>query len=644
MPTAKDGPPDEQHTVSGGFLRVMWLGNPEWGWLLLGFVWLILGTAPQIGGPLYFGSVIDQLTDVDATVSDRKAAVNQRLSTFGGGSLVASAVIIGRTFIFNAVGERVLSRIRLQMFQSLMSQGMNLFDTRHAGDLLARVSGDAQLLQTAVTNSVIILFQVFVKVFLCTIIMFTMNWKLAVVVVIVIPFGTLAMMYYGKTVLNLTFRYGEYMGLCTAAAHEAVSAMRTVRSFAAEEIEVKKFETFIGNPDNRSIAGWILWQPRVPCGLRLGVRKHMAGAGFMLFFHIVGFGSFVLILWMGSNLVINGEMTGGDIFSFILYGLQIGASVTMLTSILVILITAKAAAIRIFEIIDLETDIPLAEGLEPLDLIGDIRFQSVSFHYPSRPMAPVLVDLTLDIPRHKTCAFVGASGAGKSTILALIQRFYDVTGGDITIDGLPLTCLSASWVRSKCAYVQQEPALFAGSILRNISYGHSAELCDHTAYAEMERVEPVARAAFAHDFILRTPKGYDTFVGEKGVNLSGGQKQRIAIARALLKEPRLLLLDEATSALDTESEAFVAEAISKAMVGRTTLIVAHRLSTVLNAEQIVCMEKGTIIDIGTHKELAARCEKYQELIRRQLIDTPTSDDGGLLKDSPDQEAPIPPLP
>jgi len=245
----------------------------------------------------------------------------------------------------------------------------------------------------------------------------------------------------------------------------------------------------------------------------------------------------------------------------------------------------------------------------------------------------VMNNFSLEIPKDATVAFVGASGAGKSTVLSLIQRFYDVSGGRILLDGWPLTELDPSWVRQQFAFVQQEPVLFGATIAANIGYGYSVKMGSADVHPSQELMETVAKEAFCHDFIMEFPEGYQTMVGERGVRLSGGQKQRVAIARALLLNPRILLLDEATSALDAESEAIVARAIEKAMVGRTTLIVAHRLSTVKRADQIVLVEHGSLVDKGTHQEMLQRCRKYQELVRRQLSGGRSSDElDGAMND------------
>jgi len=285
---------------------------------------------------------------------------------------------------------------------------------------------------------------------------------------------------------------------------------------------------------------------------------------------------------------------------------------------------AKGASKRTFQLIDRVPRVPISGGERLDQMEGVICFDDVTFSYPSRPDVTVLKNFTLDIPKDKTVAFVGQSGAGKSTVLVLIQRFYDVSGGRILIDNKPINDLDPSWVRTNFAYVQQEPVLFGGTIEQNICYGYCVKMGSPDFLPPRAELEKAAKDAFAHDFIMSFPDGYDTLVGERGVRLSGGQKQRVAIARALLMDPRVLLLDEATSALDAESEAYVAEAISKAMIDRTTLIVAHRLSTVRNADMIVVIDDGSINDRGTHGELLSRCTKYQDLVRRQLRgDAPT---------------------
>lgn len=349
------------------------------------------------------------------------------------------------------------------------------------------------------------------------------------------------------------------------------------------------------------------------------MQKTLAGAFFQGFVTLVGLGAITGVIWFGAFQVIAGNLSQGDLITFIMYSVQIGASLGMLAGLMASLYSAKGASKRTFQLIDRVPRVPVGGGNQLARMQGVIRFENVSFSYPTRPDVPVLTKFTLDIPKDTTVAFVGSSGAGKSTVLTLIQRFYDVSGGRIVIDGVDLLSLDPSWVRRQFAFVQQEPALFGATIAQNIAYGYNVQQGSTDAMPSQELLEKSARDAYAHDFITSFPEGYKTLVGERGVRLSGGQKQRIAIARALLMNPRVLLLDEATSALDAESEAVVAQAIEKAMVGRTTLIVAHRLSTVRNASQIVLIDNGSIVDIGKHNELLDRCEKYQELVRRQLM-------------------------
>jgi len=496
-----------------------------------------------------------------------------------------------------------------------------MFDRRKTGELLSRLTADTTSLQDVATANVSMFFRGITQVTFSVALMFYTSWQLALLVIAVVPLCVFAISLYGRRMKKLATRYSDALGAASDVAQQSVSNIRTVRSFAAEELESRKYEDAVGDPDNLDNRR-CCWYPRGTSSYKAGIQKQIAGAFFIAFVTLFGSGAIVAVIWYGAFCVVNGDLSQGSLITFILYSVQIAGALGMMAGLVSSLFSAKGASKRTFQLIDRRPRVPVEGGDRPEHLEGIIRFEDVSFAYPTRLDVFVLKNFTLDIPKNATFAFVGTSGAGKSTVLALIQRFYEVSSGRILIDNVPLDTLDPSCVRRHFAYVQQEPTLFGATIAHNIAYGYAVRMGSPDAIPSQELLESVAKDAFAHDFIKAFPDGYETVVGERGVRLSGGQKQRIAIARALLMDPRVLLLDEATSALDAESEAVVARAIEKAMVGRTTLIVAHRLSTVQNADKIVVIEGGSIADIGSHSELLQRCEKYQELVRRQL-------DGGL---------------
>ena len=412
----------------------------------------------------------------------------------------------------------------------------------------------------------------------------------------------------------------QVLGAASGHATEALGAMNTVRAFVAEERVWKKYVALCGDPEDAAQGvGPGGWWPLPPAGrpqttLRLGHLKGLVQSGF----GSLVFGGLVLAmylsLWQGFLLVIDGKITFGRFMAFQSYIFQIGFGVGGVARHVSAFFEAKGAGGRVFEVIEREPEFDLRGGAVPAKpLVGTVEFESVDFSYPTRPDTTVLRGFTLKVPANSTAALVGSSGAGKTTVVSLLQRLYDVDGGSIRIDGHDLRGLDAGWLRRQVGVVQQEPSLFGMTIRENISYGLGREVTD-------AEVAEVATQANAHGFISQFPEGYSTLVGERGIRLSGGQKQRIAIARALMLNPRVLLLDEATSALDAESEHLVQEALDNLMVGRTTVIVAHRLSTVRNADQIVVLDEKEkkVVDVGSHAALVERCATYRDLIEKQL--------------------------
>jgi ATP-binding cassette subfamily B protein len=373
--------------------------------------------------------------------------------------------------------------------------------------------------------------------------------------------------------------------------------MRTVQSFAAERKEIVRYESKIG-------------LMMCHCG---GQRKRILVFG-------AGFGYLNVTLWYGFWLVLDGQITLGELTAFNSYIISIGFALGLGAQSVAKVYEGLGAGGRVFYLLDRVPLIPeppsspkeQRETSKPETMVGDVVLENVYFSYPSRPDQPVLNGVSLTIPANKTTALVGGSGAGKSTVVSLLQRFYDINQGSITVDGHDIKSLDLTWLRQNVGYVQQEPQLFGLSIRENMLYGVDREV-------SQEELEAASKDANAHDFISEMTDGYDTLVGERGVQLSGGQKQRVAIARALMCKPRILLLDEATSALDAESEHLVQQAIEKAVIGRTVIIVAHRLSTIRRADQIVVMDNHQVVDVGKHDELMTKCAKYHDLIKRQSV-------------------------
>lgn len=683
--------------------RIFTLARPEWPWLVLGLVFLVFSLIPYLFLPIAIGRILDALVK-DNSNEEKEDELTLIVLVLLMILLVGSLFALVRSFIFNTAGERVVARLRVSLFKSIINQEIGLFDKRKTGELLSRLGTDTTSLQDVATSSVSMFFRGTIQLLFNAAIMFVSSWKLTLVVFGVVPTIIISIVLYGRVVRRLATKYSDALGRATDTAQESIANVRTMRSFAGEFVEVAKYTRSIGDPDARAgddlgfygpagpSGGWC-WLPprapphRLPTTYRLGVQKQALTATFIAFTSFMGLGAFILVVWFGGKLVIEGDLTVGDLVAFMLYTTQIGASIGMMSGLVGSIFVAQGASKRTFQLIDREPKVPASGGLDPdgphwekaagekaparppaagaaaaaavvvkaprkalkqgeggpdedasggrgggagVELVGKaavpaaaafkgaIAFDNVHFAYPSRPDVPVLKGLTLAIPVNATVAFVGSSGAGKSTVLALLERFYDATSGTITVDGHDLRTLDPRYLRRHVALVAQEPVLFGMTVAQNIAYGYAAARGDPDATPTREDVQAAASAAFAHDFIAGFPEGYDTLVGERGVRLSGGQKQRIAIARALLVDPRVLLLDEATSALDAESEHLVQKAINALMKSRTTLVVAHRLSTVRNADQIVVIADHAVSAVGTHDELLSSSAIYADLVKRQL--------------------------
>jgi ABC transporter fused permease/ATP-binding protein len=508
-------------------------------------------------------------------------------------ALVQGASIAGRFYLFTVAGERSVARLRQRLFDRILAQEVAFFDSERTGDLISRLSADTTLLQSAVSANISIGLRSSVQAIGAIVLLFVTSPRLAVLMLAVVPAIAVGAVAYGRRVRRLAKQVQDRLAEGAAVAEESLGGLRTVRSFAAEQAESLRYGVAID------------------ASFRASQKRARQSALFMGLVSCAGYAAGALVFWYGGRLVVEGKLTAGQLTSFLVYTLFVGFSLGALADLWADFMKALGAAERVFELLDRAPAIPLSGGEQLSEVRGNVRFEGVSFSYPSRPDVTVLDGLSFEILRGQRVALVGPSGSGKSTVAALLQRFYDPSAGVISVDGVLLARLDPQWLRRQIGTVAQEPLLFSTSVADNIRYGRPE--------ASDADVEAAARAANAHDFIASFPEGYATRVGERGVQLSGGQKQRVAIARALLKDPRILILDEATSALDAESEHLVREALERLMRGRTTLIIAHRLSTVAGADQVLVVEKGAISQAGTHAELIAREGTYRRLVERQMV-------------------------
>ncbi len=650
-------------------LKLLSLARPEGVMLACAFLLMLAEEAGSLIIPLIIAKAYNALINPALTHSEIMSRINWIMIRALIIHLAGSVAAFIRTFIMQVIGERVVARVRQQLYAAILKQEIAFFDEYKTGDLVSRLGSDTTLLQQATSNAAPEVVVGLVKVVVAIILMF---WIAADLAALVMGFAVVILLLcwpFGTAIGQLTKTYQEVLGLAQTFSTEALGTMRTVQSFSAQDKELHRYQDKIGQPDQAPLL-FRLWYPenvkQHVTTYSVGYFRSLMNTAFFVTIFGCGFGFLYCTLWYGFKLVNDKTISLGDLTAFESYIFQIGAALSQASSFAVQLLEARGASARIFQILERIPNIPqrkppdetkaatpgatispntdpcvhvvepnnaLTEQSSPNDdenpaplsppffestlvpssVTGEVEFHNVSFSYPSRSDVSVLQNFSLKIRSGESTALVGSSGSGKSTVVALIQRFYDLTSGSITLDGNDIRRLDLNWLRRQIGYVQQEPQLFGLTIRQNVRYG----ILENEQSITDEQVHEACRKANAHDFIQEWPNGYDTLVGERGVKLSGGQKQRIAIARALLINPRILLLDEATSALDAESEHLVQEAIDQAVQGRTVLIVAHRLSTIQGAHQIVVMDNHQIVDVGTHAELLKRCTKYRELIKRQ---------------------------
>lgn len=499
----------------------------------------------------------------------------------------------GQNYFVFYVGERLILQLRKQVYAHLQALSLTFYSNRRTGDIMSRTTTDVQAVQMGLTSNVLNVAQDLVMLIGSVVIVVIMNWKLTLLIAGLVPVVILLAYLFGKRLKHWSQRMQQELGNVNTILEETLSAIRIVKSFTREKYEMQRFNMSIDN------------------AFKVGMKRARVRALFAPILNFLVFSSMVIVIWYGGTEVLNGYLTPGQLISFVIYMFLIAEPIQSLSSRYAQVQEALGAAERIFEILDTPQERPdLPDAIVLPVLEGEIAFEHIDFAYTQK--TPILSDLTFVVSAGQTVAFVGPSGAGKTTLMHLISRFYEPTGGKIFIDGHDLAKVQIRSLREQIGVVPQEPTLFGGSIRDNIAYGR----LDAT---ELEIAE-AAKAANASEFIEKLPLGYETIVGERGVKLSAGQRQRIAIARAVLRNPRILILDEATSSLDNESEVLVQEAINRLMHGRTTLVIAHRLTTIEHADTILILDQGRIIEQGVHADLLAQKGLYARLYTRQFHD------------------------
>jgi subfamily B ATP-binding cassette protein MsbA len=536
------------------------------------------------------GNLVDSV--VSPTAGDT-AALNRTAVFLVGVFFAQGAFNFVRVYFLSAMGEGVVADLRVRAYEHLMTLPVKFFDRRKTGEITSRLTSDVAVIQTTVSTSLAAALAQGITLIGGVILLFVISVTLSVTVLSFLPIAIVAAALFGRRLRKVSTEFQDKVAEANAGAEESIAAVRVVKWFSAEAVETDRYRGAVRG------------------SYRIALRRARLRALFGPFVTFVAFGTLAFVLWRGGRLVIAGEMTTGDLVSFLLYTLTVAGAIGTFTGLYGELQEALGASRRIFELLDERND--LVEPVDPVSLGGDgsVAFEDVGFRYSDRDV-DVLVGVTLEARPGEVVALVGPSGAGKSTLVQLIPRFFDVTAGRVLVEGVDVRQVRRADLRRRMAAVPQETQLFSGTIVDNLRVGKPD--------ATDGELRDAARAANAHEFVAGFPDGYDTIVGERGIKLSGGQRQRIAIARALLKDPRILILDEATSSLDSEAEALVQDALETLMRGRTTFVIAHRLSTVRRADRILVLDEGRIVEEGTHDALLATGGLYAELYVRQFRD------------------------
>ncbi len=565
--------------------------KPYRGRLAFGIVAVALASLVGLAFPLLVRELLNDAFSPGTTPAQGRMALDRVALVLAGLVLLQAVFNFLRSYHLGRVGEAVVADLRTELFSHLLTLPVRFFEERKTGEITSRLTSDVATVQSAVSQALAQLVNQGITLVGGLIVLFVLDVRLTLVMLLVVPAVAFAAVFFGRGLRKVSTRFQDLVAEANSYAEEAISGIRVVKSFTAEPLERRRYGAAID------------------ASFRQALRRVMLRALFIPSVILFGFTGVGVVLWYGGRLVVNGTLQGGDLVAFMLITLFVAGSVGTFTTLWAQLQEAIGASRRIFELLDERSDLPDPERPVTLEKVeGRVTFDDVTFGYD--PGRPVLRSISLEARPGKVVALVGPSGAGKSSLVGLVSRFFDPQEGRVLLDGVDLRRLPVRQLRSVIGVVPQETQLFSGSILDNIRYGRED--------APASEVRAAAKAANADEFIEQLDNGYDTLVGERGVKLSGGQRQRVAIARALLKDPRILILDEATSSLDSESEALVQAALTVLMKGRTTFVIAHRLATILGADEILVVDRGRIVERGPHAALLKAGGLYADLFQRQF--------------------------